>query len=415
MTNAGVMLLCRIAADSLNVVLFIVVSRAFGPEGVGTYSYAFAVAGLAYALTTLGIDEYGIREYQRITEPQRRHLIAELLGLQLVLAAGAIIALALYLLVTAPDRQTIIIVCSLSAYQLASALAATLFVPAMAEQNMMRPALIVLVTRAAAFGAAAAALLAAEASLAIALLVFPLTGCYLIGSAVQSARAHLPRLGIHFARNSIRRLSHALWSFATAEVFGQLLTRAGVIVLSLQLGERAAGVYATGLKFIEVAFLPLWFLGVAAYPALCRHFHGDPARFGTLSSQLLWATLVMSGTVAAVLYFILPPLLVPILGDGYAGAQAYIAAMAIIALLHGPELGLGRILFASHGHAHRAAALACGAVLCIVLNVMLIPRFGMNGAIYATAGAYLAAVVLYGFGLRFPLREQALQRASASP
>jgi O-antigen/teichoic acid export membrane protein len=44
-------------------VLFLIVSRPLRTAPAwGVYAYGFAIAGFVYSATTLGIDEYGIRE-----------------------------------------------------------------------------------------------------------------------------------------------------------------------------------------------------------------------------------------------------------------------------------------------------------------------------------------------------------------
>src|SRR5262245_58768381 len=93
--NATGMLLCRMAADGLNVILFVVISRLFGPEGIGAYAYGFAVATLVYAVTILGIEQYAVREYQHASATQRSRLIGELLGLQSCVGALVLVGLSL--------------------------------------------------------------------------------------------------------------------------------------------------------------------------------------------------------------------------------------------------------------------------------------------------------------------------------
>jgi O-antigen/teichoic acid export membrane protein len=415
MANAGVMLGCRVLADSLNVVLFITISRVFGPQGVGVYSYGFAVAGFVWAATVLGVDEYGLREYQRAAAVQRRSLIADLLGLQLGVGCLAFGSVALYLWVTKPTASIAFIVSALALYQFLNALAATLFVPAMAEQRMMRPALIALIARSLAFGVASVLLFTGAVSLALSLAIFPVAGLFYVVNAAISARVHLNGLGVHFSAAAMRRAIGEMWSFATVEILGQVLARISIVVLTLRLGEQAAGVYATGLKLIEVAFLPLWFLTLAAYPALCRSFMNDTAAFVRQGHQLLWVTLALSVLVALGMYLVVPLILVPVLGPSYAGTQELIAAMALIALMYGPEIGLGRYLFASHLHTVRAAIIAAGALLCVVANLVLVGKLAVWGAVYATALAYFVVNALYLFHLRKPIAGRLLSSPAVSP
>lgn len=414
LTNTTGMLLCRVAADGLNVVLFIVISRLFGPEGIGAYAYGFAVATLVYAMTVLGIEQYAVREYQHASPPQRSQLIGELLGLQACVGALMLVALSLYLLVTAPDRTTLLIVCSLSVYQLCSAIAATLFVPAMARQEMLQPAVATLVARGGAFIVATFAVWILQSSLPAALIAFPVAGIGLVARGAISARKQLGDVRVHLALPALVRLYRAMWSFATAEVLAQFLPRISIIALSLLLGAHAAGVYATGQKFIELFFLPLWFTGVALYPRLCQAFAYDRSAFGPLKSQLLRLTLVMAAAIALAMYFIVPRLLVLVLGQDYAGTEPLIAAMALIAVFYGPEIGLGRLLFASRLHAGRARAVSVGAAAALLLNLIFVPRFGIAGAIYATAGAYLMIVAWYSLVLHTAPTVGALRQPASS-
>jgi O-antigen/teichoic acid export membrane protein len=72
-TNAFWLSLCRISTDILSFVLFAVISRAFGPSGTGEYSYAFAIATLVALTSTAGFEDYGIRQYARADEHDRRN------------------------------------------------------------------------------------------------------------------------------------------------------------------------------------------------------------------------------------------------------------------------------------------------------------------------------------------------------
>lgn len=415
MVNAGVMLGCRVLADSLNVLLFVVISRTYGPDGVGVYSYGFAVAGFVWAGTVLGIEDYGVREYQRANPQQRVGLVADLLGLQVIVGALAAIALTIYLWFTAKDAAGTFVVCALSLFQLFNAWSATLFVPAMAEQRMMKPAILALITRSVAFGVASILLLSGRSSLQAALAMFPLAATIYLGGAARSARSALGTLRVNFSLPAIRQAIAVMWSFAAVEILGQMLARISIIVLTLQLGERAAGIYATGFKLIEVAFLPLFFLSIATYPALCRHFNLDRPAFERLSRQLIWGTAAMSCAIALGMYFIVPLLLVDVFGPEYAGTEPQIAAMALLALVFGLEITLGRRMFASHLHRRRATAVAAGAVLCAVANVVMIPYWGVLGAVCASAFAYFVVIAAYAIGSRKPAAIGSFRQSVISP
>jgi len=405
---------CRIAGDLLNLLLFVVISRHFGPAGVGAYSYCFAVATFAFVIGCLGIEEYGLRQYARMDTAQRPAFLGELLGTQTLMVAAAVIGLAGYLALTRPSPATLIMAGALGVYQITAAIVATLFIPAMAEQRMLWPALAQLAARTVAFAAAGCAIQIADAPLALALLGFPPAAVIWMWLAIRSARRYAPLLRLTFSWAGARRILAILWSFALLEIFAQLFARVGVIILSLAVSDAAAGLFATGLRLIEVALMPLSFLGVAAYPGLSQLFVTNVPAFRRSAVDLMWIMLFGGGAVAWGLYFVAPSLLVPVLGQRFAGAEPVIQTMAVFALVQAVGVGLGRVLLCADRQTANAAFVAAGAILSVILNVLLVPRYGVNGAIYAGAAAYAAIDVLCVGALRQPLTGAALRRMLVS-
>jgi O-antigen/teichoic acid export membrane protein len=407
--NALALLACRIGADLLNFLLFLVVSRRFGPEGMGEYGYGFALAGLVYYAATLGIDEFGVREYALLPAERRPSLISNLLGTQVCIAIVVVAVLIGYLLITRPSGHMLAIIVSMTIYQLGAAFSATLFVPAMAEQRMLEPAFINLLGRGSAFVVTGLLIWAFHWSLYAASLAFAGGGLLMLVLALRSAASFDARLQPNLRQQVVVEGARTLWSFAAVGVLGQLLNRIGVIALSLQVGEAAAGVYTTGLKLVEVACLPLVFIGVAAYPRLCQAF-ADPLGFQKLTRQGLIIGLLLALVLAASMYLAVPPLLVPVLGDRFAGSEAVISVMAAIVLAQGIEIVLGRLMLAAQLNVARAMRIIVGTIVCVLLTVSLTPLFGINATIAALVCSYLLVDLLY-FGCLFG----SLRRRSFAP
>lgn len=404
---------CRLTGDVLNLLLFVLISRRFGPAGAGAYSYGFAVATFAFVIGCLGIEEYGLRQYARMDAAHRPIFLGELLGSQLLMVALAVIALVIYLAVTAPSPSTLLMVCVLGTYQITAAVVATLFIPAMAAQRMLWPALAELAARVVAFAVAGYAIGIAHAPLAQALLGYPLAAVIWLIIAVRSVRRFAPLLRVSVSSAGTRRIVSVLWSFALLEIFAQLFSRIGVITLSLKVSDAAAGIFATGLRLIEVALMPLSFLGVAAYPRLSQLFTTDLQAFRRSAGDLMWLMLLGGGAAAWGLYFVAPPLLVPVLGERFAGLEPLIQSMAVFALVQAIEVCLGRVLLCADRQIANATFVAAGAVLSVLLNLLLVPRFGVSGAIFAGATAYAVIDVFCIGALWRPLTGAALLRIFA--
>lgn len=410
--NAFALLACRVGTDLLNFLLFLVVSRRFGPEGTGEYGYGFALAGLVYYAATLGIEEYGMREYARLPAERRSDLIANLLGAQVCIAIVVVAVLIGYLAITQPLPHMLLIIVCMTIYQLGAAFSATLFVPAMAEQQMLPPAFINLLGRGAAFVVTGLLIWVFGQSLYVASAAFAGGGLLMLVLALRSAAAFKVRLVPNLARQVVLDGVQTLWSFAAVGLLGQLLNRIGVIALSLQVGEAAAGIYTTGLKLVEVACLPLVYIGVAAYPRLCHAF-ADAAGFQRLSRQGLVIGTVLALVLAAAMYLLVPPLLVPVLGERFAGAETIIAAMAAIVLAQGIEIVLGRLMLAANLSVARAVRIALGTLVCVLLTIVLTPLFGIGATVAALVCSYLLVDLLY-YGSLFGSLRKAQLRAGAT-
>jgi O-antigen/teichoic acid export membrane protein len=279
-------------------------------------------------------------------------------------------------------------ICALTVYQITAAVAATLFIPAMAAQRMIWPAFAELAARAIAFSVAGFAVGVGQLRLAPALLGYPAAALIWLTVAIVCARRFAPELRLSITSAGAGRIVRILWSFALLEIFAQMFARIGVIVLALKVGDAAAGIFGTGLRLIEVALMPLSFLGVAAYPNLSRLYSTSLPAFRESSGDLMWLMLLGGGIAAWGLYFIAPPLLVPVLGPRFAGAEPVIQTMAVFALVQAIEVCLGRILLCADRQIPNAVFVACGAVVSLALNLWWVPRFGVTGAVYAGAAAY---------------------------
>jgi O-antigen/teichoic acid export membrane protein len=332
--------------------------------------------------------------------------MAELLGTQIVVVAMAVSGLFVYLLLTRAAASTWVVVAALTSYQVLVALARTLFIPAISAQQMVGPAVLDLICRATAVGVAVFLIKSSATSVAWALVGFPLAGVLLLVVAAMSAFRQDTKLGIKISRNALHKIGLALWSYAAAELIAQIFARIGLFVLAIESGVAATGLYAAGLKLLELACMPLVFLGVAAYQQ-----HGaNPAAFRNLANRLLWVMVLTSGGIAWGLYYVAPALVIPILGAKFVGTESVVRAMAAVAVVQAAEAIMWPVLLAAGLQIARLRAISAATLLSLALNVLLIPRFGVNGAILASFLSLLTIVFLFCLPLRSVLGPRLMQR-----
>lgn len=400
---------CRIAADVLSFIFFAALSRTFGPTGIGEYSYAFAIGGFVALLATSGYEEFGIRQYvqlsgERRVEAWRSLVLAQLVQLTLVLAATCG-----YLLLVSSHHARTSIMLELSIFLTGWCLSRTLFVPALAAESMTWPALSELGCRTAPILFALVLLLFTTApSLPLLLLGFPVGAGVLVWIGMRSAAGY----GAPFIPNgdglAALRVAWGTAPFAASETLNQFYARTDLLLIAELLGTSSVGLYATGIKFIETGIVPLVLVGTAAYPVLSYNAGRRSEQFVDMSRDFLRTILFLSGWLAVGVGFVVPWVIVPVFGGDFAGTRAYLPWFAMLALVKGGEVALYRLLYSVRRQGSYLLSLCVGTALMVALNFMLIPRFGMLGAVIAAIASVTAVDCICASALRHEVRPRVL-------
>ena len=398
-TNAFWLSFCRIAADLSSFILFAVISRTFGPGGTGEYSYAFAIATLIALTVTAGFEDYGIRQYARALESDRAQLWQDILSTQCVQLLLGVSALVIFLLASSMSGSGLLVVLELSIYVVGWTISYTFFVPAMAAQSMVRPAVTDLICRLSAILCALGWASVAHPSLPWLLAGFPIAGIVLASLALRSAKQHGASLRPGRTWRGIVGTWRGTSAFAGAEILNQFYARADLLLIAYFLGNAQVGLYATDIKFVEVGILPLVLLGTAAYPLLSRHAAHDLAAFENSGRDFARIVFFFSGWLAVGIYCLIPLLIVPLFGARFAPSAALLPWFALFAVMKGWEVAFYRLLYAVRRQMFYCGSLIVGTVVIVFLNFQLIPAFGILGAIVAAIISIIVVDLICAWGL----------------
>jgi O-antigen/teichoic acid export membrane protein len=411
--NAFWLSFSRVLADLLSFVLFAVIARGFGPSGTGQYSYGFALGTLVALISTCGFEDYGIRQYARAHDRERTELWADILATQSVQIALGVLAFLVFVLVGAVNAGNVVVVLELAAYIVGWWMSRTFFIPAMASQSMVRPALMDLTCRVGAILSALVLSAFPHASLPLILAGFPLAGATLVALSLSSAVRHGAQLRLRVSGQRVLRTLRGTLPFAGADLLNQFYARADVLLIAYFLGEANVGLYATDIKFIEVGLLPLILLGTAAYPLLSVHAVNDDETFTHAARDFARLLFLLTGWLALGIYCLVPLLIVPLFGARFAPAVPLLPWIALLALTKGGEATFYRLLYSAHRQTLYCLSLLAGTVLIVCLNLWLIPTLGLKGAILAAICSTVVIDSLSVFGLWRRLGGRFLASAAA--
>ena len=382
--NAGLLSLARFSGDALSLVLFIVLSRRLGPEGIGHYAFGLAIALMVYSWVNFGLEDFSIRECAHLDARERATLLGHLSGFQVVLVMVVVTAFGAIILISHASRDRFQVAAILSAYYIALAMARILFAPAFAQQDILRQAVTEMCCRSSSILAAIALIMFWNVPLAVALLAFPAGGLILLALATLSARRynHQIRLIVHWQQ--IRSTAVIAWPFATAVLILVLQARISYIALGMLLGVAATGIYASVIKFLETGALPLNYLALSTYPSLSRSHLHDLEAFRRLADRLFRLSLSAGALLAWFLVLVLPAIIVPVLGKKFSSATSLLPTVGLLAILVSIDLPANRFLLAAKLQTLRVKFMVVGVVANLLLALSLIPFFGVPGAVAAT-------------------------------
>lgn len=405
--NLRWLLVEKLVRLALNVWVVFLVARYLGPEDWGALNFALATAGVFALFSELGLDE--IMRRRLIAEPGRaKELLATAKGLRLTgaaLGAGLLVIFS----VGIEGENGLLIVLALTIFQPVwrvwdiwfqarlqardSTLAQTC---ALAAGVVARLGLVAAGASVLGF----AWVTVAESFLAVGLL------------AIRARRAGMRAPWSGFRRETAASLLRESWPLLVSGFAIVLYMRLDMVMLRGLAGEHAVGIYAAATRFTESWYFLPGAIAMSVLPALLR----AREQSAPLYRRRLQA---MFDGCAGLAYLIAVPLtcgaswLIHLAyGPAYAEA-APVLALHIWSLVF-IFLGVARGQHLVNEGYNRFYLLAttAGLMVNVLLNWLLIPRYGAWGAACATLLAQAAATLGTTFCFT-PLRAVAWMQARA--
>ncbi len=402
----------RTLSDVASFALFTAISRTLGPAGTGEYSYAFAIGNLVAIIASSGFDEYGIREYACASPSERPGLWRNLNSAQPPRLVIGALCLILFLLSGFNHIARASVIIEFSVFFTGWYTARLLFIPSMALESMATPALTELGCRLFAITLAVCLVLIARSSLPVAIAGFPIAGVAFTYFALKNARRRAGRPQFNAPRSGVLATLRGAAPFAASDLLYQFYSRTDLLLIAFWLGASETGIYASAVKFIEVGLLPLVLLGTASYPVIGRLAFPRSPDFERAAREFTSTIFALSGWVAVGVAWVLPPLIVPLLGQRFRPAIALLGWFAVLALTKGLDAAFSRLLFSLREQAWYVRMLALSTVLIVLLNCALIPLLGLRGAAIAAIISSLAGNIGCAYGLRRHVRPRILVTAA---
>lgn len=212
-------------------------------------------------------------------------------------------------------------------------------------------------------------------------------------------------LSVVFVRKLIRirlRLDFALWRrlvgpalFLAAAVGAADVTgRADTILISLLKSSRDVGLYGAAYKFVDVSTLFASAVGISLFPVFSRLFVRDSARARVALQKSLDVVLAVAPPLVVLAVFLAPQLIRYSAGADFHDSAPVLQLLAPSLLVVFVQTPLIRFAIAAGAYRVLAGIMLSMLVANIVLNVLLIPPYGIRAAAIVNVATELLGLAL---------------------
>lgn len=169
------------------------------------------------------------------------------------------------------------------------------------------------------------------------------------------------------------------FAFFLAAVFVKIYSYVDSIILSLQLGEAAVGIYAVAYKLTYAfQFLPLAFVA-ALYPTMSAQAHNQHQLKHTLLNAF-WYMALLGAPIILGLWSLAPEVIHTFYGNEYAASVLPLQILIFVLVFIFLDFPIGSLLNATGRQTTKTAIMGVAMVINVTANLILIPIFGVPGA-----------------------------------
>ena len=365
--------------------------RSLGPQDFGVFSYCLSFAGLFSLIAGLGID--GILSRDLVSQPEKR---AQLLGSGLAVKAATgflawlLATAAAFWLLPAGSGRLVISLIALSYFFQALNVFDLLFRAQVLSRFGVQAQLV------AVFAASLLKIWAVISGAGLVLLAAAYAAEILISGLLLMLSYRVRREEIlpwRVDRATTAYLVRSSWPLLFTGLASFLLLRIDQVMIGYYQAPAELGLYAAGVKLTEVWYFIPGLIGAALFPAVINSRQADIRIYRRRVRYFYGLLGLIAGLIALGLTISMPLLISWLFGAEFLGARgpATIYAWSTIGwfltsawwLQLMAENRLRLIFFSS----------LAPLIINVLLNLYLIPRYGIFGAALATLIAYSSILV----------------------
>ncbi len=380
----------KLITSGVTLLITFLIARQLGPLGFGDLTKILAFVAPFYMVVDFGFNAIAVKRIGEETGESTK-LFNNLLSLRLVFSAILIVALLVIVLILpyaaasdtgfSPLVKWGIIIYALTIFSQAALLSANAIF-----QIKLRYDQSVLVLAAGYLATLAFILLTIIFSWGFLAFVISYVagGVVIILSSLLLVKKYLATIRWEFNFPLWKNLIIQTLPLAITLIFNVVYFRADIFLLSLMRPSQEVGFYGLAYKFFEVILVAPTFFMNAVYPFLIVYFKENLTKF----QKAIWQALLflfLSAVIISVITFIFAPWIILIIGGANFDQSVFALRILVLSVPFFYASSLFMWVLITTGQQKKLAVFyGVGAISNIVLNLILIPRYGFLAAAVTT-------------------------------
>lgn len=391
--NIGWLFISRVftMVVSLGATLFI--ARRLGPSNFGELDYAIAIVSMFGWIGSWGIDTVLNREL--IKQPENKNvLMGTAVGLRLFFCSLATILIIIFSVTFSVDSVSKILILLLAFTNILS-VPQILQYDFLARADSKYPSLITMaVTLITSLLKISVLFYGFGLIYIVAVILFEQVMYALLHLFIYRIKAHGDFLSWRFSTSVARVMIKTGSAIAFLSFFSLIYSRIDQVLIRHFLDAQQLGLYSAGVRLVDLwGFIPTIILG-GLYPAVLNARKISEAKYFSRLRKTL-ALLIIPALIASTILFLFASfLLETIFGSEFVGGAAALQIYGLSLPATFLSFFVMQILYTDDHRKMLIYITAIPAAINIILNFVLIPRYGIVGAAWSTLIAYSCIIVL---------------------
>lgn len=391
--NTAFMTIASVGQKLIAFVYFLFLARVMMPERTGIFFLVTSIITMFSVLTDLGLTSVVIREIAKHTDDIER-IVHRAVGLKLLLTILAVTIVFVASFLFHYDSQITKLIWVTIVVMVLDAFALLCYGILRGSQQLRYEAAGILMGQSVTILIGTISLIVHPdvVWLIIALIGGSLTN--FVVAMIQVVRRYgLQMFFPEWNKRAMWTLLKIMTPFALAGIFTKVYSTLDVVLISKLLDTAAVGIYSVAFKFTYAfQFLPLSF-SAALYPSLSSTIESNKDATAKTFSRAVWYILLIATPIVFGVWLVAPEM-VRLTGHGYLQSTAVLRALIFVLFPSFLEIPFGALLNASDRQSSRMKILGAAMIVNAVLDVLLIPVFGLIGAVIGSISSYSVMIII---------------------